>query len=173
MRLHSAQGFTAFDDLRGDAMKFSKTLAILTGMALLGSGNSLLAQDAHDDAAVLVVIEQQWEANEKGDGKWIDSLLADDFTGWTNGTPAPRTKESTRKWEKFESKQWDGMEHELYVLSLVVHGDTAVAHYLYSNAGKNAKGETEVNHGRFTDMLVRIDGDWKFLAWHGGADNHD
>ena len=154
-------------------MKISKTLAVLPGMVILGANSALLAQDTHDDAAVLVVIEQQWEASEKGDSKWIDSLLAEDFTGWTNGTPAPRTKDSIRKWEKFESKQWDGIVHELYVLSLVVHGDTAVAHYLYSNAGKNSKGETEVNHGRFTDVLVRIEGEWKFLAWHGGAEDDD
>lgn len=154
-------------------MKISKTLAVLSGMAILGAGSTLLAQNEHDDAAVLVVIEQQWEASEKGDSKWIDSLLAEDFTGWTNGTPAPRTKDSIRKWEKFESKQWDGIEHELYVLSLVVHGDTAVAHYLYSNGGENSKGEPEVNHGRFTDVLVRVEGEWKFLAWHGGADVDD
>ena len=154
-------------------MKISKTLAVLSGMVILGANSALLAQDTHDDAAVLVVIEQQWEASEKGDSKWIDSLLAEDFTGWTNGTPAPRTKESIRKWEKFESKQWDGIVHELYVLSLVVHGDTAVAHYLYSNGGKNSKGETETNHGRFTDILVREEGEWKFLAWHGGADDDD
>jgi len=154
-------------------MKYSGTLAVLSGIVILGSSSALLAQDAHDDAAVLFVIEQQWEANEKGDSRWIDNLLAEDFTGWINGTPAPRTKESIRKWEKFESKQWDGIEHELYVLSLVVHGDTAVAHYLYSNAGKNAKGETEVNHGRFTDVLVRIEGEWKLFAWHGGQDADD
>jgi hypothetical protein len=49
----------------------------------------------------------------------------------------------------------------------------AVAHYLYSNAGENAEGKTVVIHGRYTDVLVRIEGEWKFIAWHGGSDSTD
>ena len=148
-------------------------LAMLVGIVIAGANSTLLAQDTPDDAAVWSVIEQQWEASENGDSKWLDTLLAADFTGWSNDSPAPRTKESVRMWDKFRSKQWNGKVHELYPLSIVVHGDTAVAHYLYTNAGENADGETEVISGRFTDVLVRIEGVWKFIAWHGGSGNGD
>ncbi len=154
-------------------MKIRNMLAMLVGIVIAGANSTLLAQDTPDDAAVWSVIEQQWEASENGDSKWLDTLLAADFTGWSNDSPAPRTKESVRMWDKFQSKQWNGKVHELYPLSIVVHGDTAVAHYLYTNAGENAGGETEVINGRFTDVLVRIEGAWKFFAWHGGSDNGD
>jgi uncharacterized membrane protein len=49
----------------------------------------------------------------------------------------------------------------------------AVAHYLYTNAIENKEGETEVSNGRYTDVLVRVDGSWKFIAWHGGDDHTD
>lgn len=140
---------------------------------MLAASNSLLAQDSPDDAAVWAVVESQWEASQRGDSKWVDAYLAENFTGWTNGNPSPRTKQSVRMWEKFESKQWNGKMHELYPLSIVVQGDMAVAHYLYSNAGENSDGKTTVIHGRFTDVLVRIEGKWKFIAWHGGADPED
>jgi ketosteroid isomerase-like protein len=151
-------------------MKTSQALVAIVGTVIFATSGIILAQDTPDDAAVWSVIERQWEASQQGDSKWVEALVAEDFTGWSNGTPAPRTKESVRMWQKFDAKQWDGKMHELYPLSIVVHDDVAIAHYLYSNAGENAEGKTEVIHGRFTDVLVRIEGEWKFIAWHGGAD---
>ena len=138
--------------------------------ALLLAAATANAQGTPDDVAVWSVIEAQWQADERNDLKWIESLLAEDFVGWSRDSPAPRNKASVRMWQKFESKQWDGMMHELYPLSIVIHGDTAIAHYLYTNAGKNEAGETEVTSGRFTDVLVKVGDQWKFLSWHGGAD---
>jgi ketosteroid isomerase-like protein len=58
--------------------------------------------------------------------------------------------------------------HELYPLAIVVHGDVAVAHYLYTSAFKRRDGDVEVNNGRYSDVLVRTPDGWKFLSWHGG-----
>jgi len=49
----------------------------------------------------------------------------------------------------------------------------SISHYLYTNATENSDGETEVTNGRYTDILVRADGEWKFIAWHGGDDDSD
>lgn len=151
-------------------MKIRNILAILAGIVVSGAHSILLAQDTPDDVAVWAVIEQQWEASENGDSRWLNTMLAEDFTGWSKSSPAPRSKESIRMWDKFQSKQWKGKVHELYPLSIVVHADTAVAHYLYTNAGENSDGKTEVINGRFTDVLIRVDGDWQFFTWHGGPD---
>jgi ketosteroid isomerase-like protein len=60
--------------------------------------------------------------------------------------------------------------HELYPLSIVVRGDVAVAHYLYSSATRLTDENIEVGNGRYTDVLVRTEDGWKFLSWHGGKD---
>lgn len=135
---------------------------------------AVAVKDTTDDyVAVWSVIEGQWEASQRGDKRWVDQMLSADFIGWPNSSPAPRDKRSTRMWNDFEAKQSKGITHELYPLSTVIHGDTAVAHYLYTNATENADGETEVSNGRYTDILVRVDGTWKFIAWHGGDDPTD
>jgi ketosteroid isomerase-like protein len=152
-------------------MKLNQMLVTCVGTMVLIASGTLLAQDTPDDAAVWSVVERQWEASMAGDTKWAESLLAEDFTGWGKDQPAPRTKESVKMWQKFESRQWKGKMHELYPLSIVVHGDMAVVHYLYSNAGEDAEGKTQVVTGRYTDILVRVEGKWKFIAWHGGSDN--
>jgi ketosteroid isomerase-like protein len=63
------------------------------------------------------------------------------------------------------------VRYELYPLSITVHGDVAVAHYLYSTAFKKKDGDIEMSNGRYTDVLVRTEDGWKFLAWHGGDDD--
>ena len=128
---------------------------------------------AEDYVAVWLVIEEQWGAEGRGEEEWVELLLAADFIGWSKNSPHPRDKASTRKWNEFGRKQSKGIAHEIYPLDTVIHGDTAVAHYLYTNAVENKEGETEVSNGRFTDVLVRSDGEWKFITWHGGDDDTD
>ncbi len=133
---------------------------------------SAFAQDIRDDEAdVLLAIEREWEAARKGDQDDVDEMLADDFMGWGKSSPAPRSKESTSRWSRFTDKEIGSvLRYELYPLSITVHGDVAVAHYLYSTAFKGKDGEIEMNNGRYTDVLIRTGDGWKFIAWHGGDD---
>jgi len=140
-------------------------------LMLMVFGGTAFAQDPADDhAAVWAAIEELWLAEERGDTKWTDTMLSGDFMGWPNASPAPRSKASTRMWARFNSDQTKGLAHELYPLSIVVHGDTAVVHYLYSMVVQNKDKKSVASSGRYTDILVRDDTDWKFLSWHGGAD---
>ena len=109
-----------------------------------------------------------WQAEREGDHEWVEKLLSADFVGWSNDAPAPRDKASTRLWNTFSSRQIEMLEYELYPLAIIVHGDMAVAHYLFSSANK-LKGEpAAMSNGRYTDVLVRVDGEWRFISWHGG-----
>ena len=130
------------------------------------------AQDIRDDEAdVLLTIEREWQASLKGDHDEIDAMLADNFMGWGKSSPAPRTKSSSSKWRRIEESMGRVIRYELYPLSITVEGDVAVAHYLYSQAFKPKDGEIEISNGRYTDVLVRTEDGWKFLAWHGGDDD--
>lgn len=132
-----------------------------------------MAQDIRDDEAdVLLTIERQWEAAQKSDRDKVDGMLADNFMGWSRSSPAPRSKNSTSKWSRITDKEVGKvLRYELYPLSITVHGDVAVAHYLYSTAFKSKDGEVKMNNGRYTDVLIRGEDGWKFVAWHGGGDD--
>jgi len=153
-------------------MKFKYWLGtILIGSFLLVSGTAIAQGSADDQAAVWTAVEAVWAAEERGDDEWIETMLSADFMGWPNSSPAPRSKSSTRNWNSFEQDQTNGVMHELYPLSIVVHGDMAIVHYLYTNAVQTRGKQVEVSNGRYTDVLVRDDGAWKFISWHGGADD--
>ena len=152
-------------------MKSISNLVFTISGVLLLISSSVLAQDDVDDSAdVWAAIEAQWDADEKGDKKWPDRVLVDDFSGWQNDTPAPRSKSSTKYWDRFADEQGNTVAHELYPLAIVVHRDVAIAHYLYTNAFQDKDDDVEVNNGRYTDILVRTEEGWKFIAWHGGDD---
>jgi len=141
---------------------------ILTSVFLLSLTSAYAQEAASDSADVWSVIEEEWNADEKGDTTWPDRLLTDDFSGWGNDSPAPRSKSSTKMWDRFNEQLGNMVAHELYPLSIVVHDNVAVAHYVYSSAFQSTDGDIEMSNGRYTDILVRSDDGWKFLAWHGG-----
>ena len=144
---------------------------VLTSIFLLASVAAFAQDTTVDDSAnVWSLIEEEWNADEKGDKKWPDRLLTDDFAGWGKNAPTPRDKESTKMWDRFNDQTGKMLAHELYPLSIIVHDDVAVAHYLYTSATQSKDGEIETSNGRYTDILVRTDDGWKFLAWHGGDD---
>jgi ketosteroid isomerase-like protein len=108
-----------------------------------------------------------------GSGAATDNLLTDDFSGWGKASPAPRGKASTKMWNRFGKQVSKMIAHELYPLSIIVHDDVAIAHYLYTSGSKdnNKEGKIETINGRYTDILVRTDDSWKFIAWAGGEDD--
>lgn len=144
---------------------------VLGLIAVLGVSTGY-AQDIRDDEAdVFLAIEQEWNAALAGDQDEVDDMLADTFMGWNKNSPAPRSKRSTSKWSRFVEDEVSKMLHyELYPLSITVHGDVAIAHYLYSTAFKPKGGDVKMTNGRYTDVLLRGEDGWKFVAWHGGDD---
>ena len=165
MRLNSHKSITDLGDL---VVKI--TTKLILAIFSVGVGGFAIAQDSDDQADVWAIIEAQWDAEEKGDKKWMERMLSEDFSGWSKNSPAPRGKASTEMWDRYTDSQGKMAAHELYPLAIIVNDDLAVAHYLYSSAYEPKGGEVEYNNGRYTDVLIRTEDGWKFIAWHGGDD---
>lgn len=148
----------------------SSRIALLSTLVCLAMSTAVFAQDNNDATDVWLTVEAQWDAEQQNKKKWADEMLSDKFVGWGKNSPAPRNKESTKMWDRFNDEQGKTVQHELYPLSIIVDGDVAIAHYLYTSAYEDKEGKVEVNNGRFTDVLIRTEDGWKFIAWHGGDD---
>ena len=146
-----------------------RLLAVAVSVLLLQSGFAHAQEDADDQASVWASVEAIWDAEERGEDGWVDAMLSADFMGWPDTSPAPRSKASTRMWARFDADQTKGLAHELYPLSIVVHGDVAIVHYLYTSVVQTKDKSTQSSNGRYTDVLVRDEDSWKFLSWHGGS----
>ena len=85
----------------------------------------------------------------------------------------PRDRSSARKWNRYGIGNSTTLLQELYPVGIVVHDNTAVVHYFYSQAAEDRKDERKTVHGRFTDVLVKEKGKWLYLAWSGGDNPTD
>ena len=87
-------------------MDVIKPFKFVAPLILLLPAGMAMAQDATDDAAdVILIIEEQWEAEQKGEKDWLDEMLHPGFSGWQKDAPAPRSKSSTKLWNRFADTQ--------------------------------------------------------------------
>ena len=59
-----------------DKFKFA-----IAAISLMLAGAASAQDDRNDEADVWSTIEDQWEAEERGDKDWLDRLLVDEFSG--------------------------------------------------------------------------------------------
>ena len=151
-------------------MRMRHLLAIIVLLSATGSVVAPVFGQTWSDKQLEVwnVIEAQWKASMEKDTTWPDKVLQEKFLGWDNERPMPRDKSSTHSWTRYTNENSTTLLQELYPVGIIVQGNTAVAHYFYSQASENRKGERETSHGRYTDVLVKENGTWQFLAWSGG-----
>lgn len=156
-------------------MKLRLILAIIILFGGLNAFGSPANAQTWSDKQLEVwnVIETSWQAEMQKDTTWTLKYLHEKFLGWSIERPVPRSKSSVHKWNRYGTENSTTLLHELYPIGIVVHGNTAVVHYFYSIASENRKGERKTTHGKFTDILVKENGKWQFLAWHGGDNPTD
>ena len=148
----------------------SRTLVTvgLVAFSFLWLGGSSTAQQwSGQQTEVWTMISEAWKA-DMAEEEWVQKFVHEKAMGWGPENPTPRNKSSIDRWSRYNHETGDVLEYELALLRLVVHGDTAVAHYYSSVAIQKVGAESpETEHTRWTDVLVRDGGTWQFIAWHG------
>jgi hypothetical protein len=128
-------------------MKMRHVLAIIvllsgTGVLVPASGQTW----SDKQLEVWTVIKAQWKAAMEKDTTWPDKYLHEKFLGWGNQNPTPRDKSSVKNWERYDMENSTTLMQELFPSGIIVHDNTAVAHYFYSTASENTKGERKTVH---------------------------
>ena len=114
--------------------------------------------------------ELQWKMNAAKDASWIPKMVHPNMSAWENDSPAPQSMASLTKWNRHAAGQSTTLEYELYPLAATITGNVAVMQYTYRSASENGKKEHRYANGRWTDVLIKENGVWKFITWAGGED---
>ncbi|MCJ7453725.1 MAG: nuclear transport factor 2 family protein [Steroidobacteraceae bacterium] len=117
--------------------------------------------------------QQQWQMSESKDLSWIDTMVHQNMRYWGTGSPMPRDKASLKHWSRYDSESSTTLQYELFPISATITGNIAVVQYHYMVASENYKKERETVTGHYTDVLIKENGRWMFIAWSGGEDKKD
>jgi hypothetical protein len=112
----------------------------------------------------------QWKMAAAKDTSWIDTMVHANLRYWDTGAPMPRDKASLKHWSRYDSESSTVLEQELFPISATITGNIAVVQYHYMTVRENYKKERETVTGHYTDVLVKENGHWQFIAWAGGDD---
>ncbi|MEO6529269.1 MAG: hypothetical protein ABIP93_21805 [Gemmatimonadaceae bacterium] len=147
-----------------------KTIVTLC-VALAALSTSAGAQTWTSEQQELWKLEDmQWKMSAAKDHSWIPKMVHANMMGWDNDAPAPSNLASLTKWNRFNSGQSTTLEWEIYPIAATITGNVAVMQYTYRNVTENFKKEHKGSSGRWTDVLIKDGGTWKFITWAGGAD---
>ena len=92
----------------------------------------------------------------------------DEFIGWFYPDLLPRTAEAQRS---FMAIQFDTTEipaAHVTPIAVQVYGDFAIAHYFVRYVIRSQDGSDAEARDRYTDVLIKENGNWKWISDHGG-----
>ncbi len=95
--------------------------------------------------------------------------IHDDFSGWLYTEPVPRGKSNFESIGQYFIKTRDVVAGELRPIDILVYGNFAVIHYFYIDITKDEDGKEDISQGRWTDVMVKEGGKWRWIADHGGS----
>ena len=139
--------------------KLSKIVCIAS--ALLAIAAAAYAQDVKSDQQVLIELEQQWDAAfHRGDAKFIETLLADEFIAtYGDGARGDRAKELSLASD--QRQQVDSSRLDEFIVK--TFGNTAVVWFTQILMGPVNGKPTEVRY-RYIDVWVNRGGRWLAVA---------
>jgi hypothetical protein len=114
--------------------------------------------------------QKQWQMEKDKDASWIETMVHPNLHYWAIGSAAPQDKASLARWNRYSSASSSVLEQELFPIAATITGNVAVVQYRYQIARENDKKERETVWGHYTDVLIKENGQWLFIAWEGGDD---
>jgi hypothetical protein len=160
---------------QGGEVMFKRALSVaVVSLAFLGFAGTAAAQNWNTEQQELWQLEQQqWKMSAAKDLSWIDTMVHPNLRYWGIDSPMPRDKASLKHWSRFDSDSSTVLQHELFPISATITGNVAVVQYHYMMATENYKKERETVTGYYTDVLIKENGRWMFIAWAGGDTKKD
>jgi ketosteroid isomerase-like protein len=92
-----------------------------------------------------------------------------DFSGWLYSDPVPRGKAYQETIGKYLINVETVMAWELRPIDIKVYGNVGFAHYFLVFVVKDAEGKHRVDTARWTDIMLKEGGKWRWIGDHGGA----
>ena len=115
-------------------------------------------------AEVWKFVEQSWVDDVAQNGKWPADYADPQMVTWSAEFAAPRGKDATVRWTKFQNSQGKVLQYELAPQTISLSGNTAVVTYALTIVAQRGTEKPDWGKEAIVETLVRSGGGWKFLA---------
>ena len=88
-----------------------------------------------------------------------------DYVGWSPGAPVPMPYSPER--DEWNLARVNAKFAEATPLNILVYGNFAVVHYMVRGTNIREDGSSQTNWTAWTDILLKEDGKWSWIADHG------
>lgn len=116
------------------------------------------------------VVQQYWRV---ATAEALMEHIHSEYIGWGTLDPMPVDKPTSRLWmiNFFNTRK----THITTIApaGMKIHSNVAIAQYHYMQLYSDTDGKQKVEHGRWTDVLMKQDGKWVLIADHGGPNPID
>ncbi len=85
-------------------------------------------------------------------------------------TPRPRAPQGSNENNRRGSHEDSTGIRDVCTFAATITGNVAVVQYHYMVASENLKKDRKTITGHYTDVLIKENGKWMFIAWAGGDD---
>jgi len=144
--------------------------AAISILLTIFAGTAFAQSWSAEQQEIWKVEEQQWKMAAAKDLGWMDSMVHPNMRYWETGDPMPRDRASLKRWGRFSTENSTVLEQEIFPVSVTITGNLAVVQYHYMVASEDHKKERKTVTGHYTDVLIKENGRWLFIAWAGGDD---
>lgn len=143
-----------------------KMIVRLAAMVILASMTTftMAADWSKEQGAVWSVVTQSWVDESAKNSNWPNNYVHKDVVAWGESWPQPRNVESMAKWSRFGEQTDTTLIYELFPVSIVVAGSTAVVNYNAVTVGNNYEDKRERSALGLIETLVYDGKTWKFLS---------
>jgi ketosteroid isomerase-like protein len=130
------------------------------------------------------VFAQSWTAEEQEVWSFVESITKQategkvdefaksfhkDFVGWSPTGLVPDTRADRVKMLNYFVPQSKSLFYELRPLSIKVHGNFAVVHYIFNSHYTRGSNPPESSSTKWTDVYMKENGKWQLVADHGSS----
>ncbi len=144
-------------------MTATRVLALLLMAAL--SPIAYSREWSADQLEVWSRLTSCWAMFETGPFEDFAACYHEDYIGWYFEDPVPMP--FSEKYIKFIQERTPRLIHVLQPREILIHGNTAIAHYSALVAVQGEDGEAISAWESWTDTLVKEGGVWQILGDHG------
>jgi ketosteroid isomerase-like protein len=147
-----------------------KHIVVILSVTIIFVLSPISAQElSKEQSEIWNQIESFWKFYFEKDLEGCLNHFHEDYIGWSYRDQLPHDKSDLENSIKYNLQNYNTESYEIKLANISTFKNMAIVHFFYSGIYSDSAGNTGSYKGRMTDILIKQDDKWVFVADHGGS----